>query len=77
MKTEEQLIAMMDKWVRLGNEIHAAAKEKYGDGAQLTHEADSGVFIMARDDAGEYEHRSQDWVKEVSNENARWSAIAW
>jgi hypothetical protein len=77
VKTDDEMIALMDRWVKLGNKIDVEAKKKYGPKARLTHEADTGIFVMERDDAGSYARRKREWVKERSNERARWQSIAW
>lgn len=75
MKSLQQKI---DEFVRLGNEIDAEIKKRYGREGFLFHEADGGVYAMSGDANGQDRMSDrQKFIKVWSTSNARWGAGAW
>lgn len=63
-------------FVRLGNELDAEIKKKFGPKGFLFHEADGGVYAMS-DDADGHARERQTFIKARSNGSAKWGAGAW
>lgn len=81
---DKTLQRKLDQFVRLGNELDAEAKRRYGPQAFLAHEAEAGIFLMAQDydslPEGERRYhgtRSHDWVRERATPSPMWNGIAW
>ena len=68
--------AKLAEFIRIGNELDAEAKRRYGKDAFLFHEADGGVYIMDGDSNISTEERLKH-IKVSSDDNARWGAGAW
>jgi hypothetical protein len=69
---KKTLQAKLDEFVKLGNELDAEAKRKYGPNGFLFHEADGGVHIMSGDDISGGSAKRQKYVK-----MSKWGAGAW
>jgi hypothetical protein len=67
----------LDEFIRLGNELDAEAKSRYGKNGWLFHEADGGVYIMSGDDISGGLGKRRKYIKAASTETARWGAGAW
>jgi hypothetical protein len=64
------------EFIRLGNELDAEAKRRYGKNGFLFHEADGGVYLMDGDSNDSTADR-QKHIKVTSTSTARWGAGAW
>lgn len=65
---DKTLQRKLNQMVKLGNELHAEAKRRYGQDALLFHEADGGLLIMDRyedgDDHNDHIHfHAKGWVQ--------------
>lgn len=71
------LIAKMDEFVRLGNEIDRAIKQQYGSQAWLFHEADGTMYAMSGDATDGSISARKKFIKAQSDEIVKWGAGAW
>lgn len=75
--TDKELKAKLESFVKLGNELDAEAKRRYGSEGFLFHEADGGVHLMDGDEENGNVTKRQKHSKFSSIGIARWGAGAW
>ncbi len=73
--TDQELQRRLNQFVRLGNELHAEARRRYGDQAHVFHEAGGGVHIMDGDDQAS--STRQRHIKYSADIMARWGLGCW
>jgi hypothetical protein len=76
---DKTLQKKLDEFVKLGNELDAEAKKRYGAKGFLFHEADGGIHVMDGDLEGVPRNLSerQSHIRFSANGHVRWGAGAW
>ncbi len=63
----------LNQFVKLGNELHDAAKRRYGPNALLFHEGDGNVMVM---DSYELDDEPNDHIMHRAKGYGRWGTGA-
>jgi hypothetical protein len=66
-------------FVKLGNELDAEAKRRYGEAGHLFHEAEGNIHIMDGDADGKFDGTAdrQSHIRETAEGYAEWGSGAW